>query len=303
MTAVPEELDIDKIVAADLPKFQECLKEIKEHSDLITQDVRHLTEKIENGELPTSDGISLLDVKNQTFLTYLSNLVAIVSSKVNGESIKDSESVKTAVESRIVLEKIRPLELKLKYQIDNLLKSATESNAQAKTDTHQFKPNVDNFGSSDSCESEDGEKDDEVKNGTKKYVPPHIAAVKLDEGGKESQAEKQRQHALTKSSIISELVSEATDTPSEISHHPQLHSRTVKDREDRKRYEEEYFTRVNVPKKQRMAEKHMLRKSELATLANFGKVDFLHGASSNVPKRKSKNNKKSLKSKKKKFRK
>lgn len=47
--------------------------------------------------------------------------------KVNGESIKDTSYIDSLIEDRVVLEKIRPLEKKLRYQIDKLLKATSTS--------------------------------------------------------------------------------------------------------------------------------------------------------------------------------
>ena len=44
--------------------------------------------------------------------------------KSSGKSIADIESRNRMIEIRIVLEKIRPLDHKLKYQIDKLIKTA-----------------------------------------------------------------------------------------------------------------------------------------------------------------------------------
>ena len=48
-----------------------------------------------------------------------------MSVKVSGQSIKDSPYIDSLIELRVVLEKIRPLEKKLRYQIDKLLKAAS----------------------------------------------------------------------------------------------------------------------------------------------------------------------------------
>ena len=45
--------------------------------------------------------------------------------KSSGKSIADSESRNRMIEIRTVLEKIRPLDHKLKYQVDKLIKTAT----------------------------------------------------------------------------------------------------------------------------------------------------------------------------------
>ena len=86
--------------------------------------------------VPPADGISLLDTKNELLLSYLHNLVFLIILKIRNQSSPDSavepsldEAVtKKLVELRIYIEKgIRPLETRLKYQLDKLLLAASEA--------------------------------------------------------------------------------------------------------------------------------------------------------------------------------
>ena len=58
---------------------------------------------------------------------YLCDLLGVVGSQLSGVSIADSALVKRLIEQRIVLERIRPLEEKLDYKINKLLKMATNN--------------------------------------------------------------------------------------------------------------------------------------------------------------------------------
>lgn len=99
--------------------------------------------------VPPADGISLLDVKSELLLSYLQNLVFLILVKIRntrepaianvaGET-EDEESVaddivKKLVELRVYLEKgVRPLESKLKYQVDKVLRAADTSDRVAIT--------------------------------------------------------------------------------------------------------------------------------------------------------------------------
>lgn len=83
---------------------------------------------------PPKDGISLLDIKNDLLLSYLQNLVFLILLKLrkwNNEpeqlrgSDLDNAVVQKLVELRVYLEKgVRPLEGRLKYQIDKVLRAA-----------------------------------------------------------------------------------------------------------------------------------------------------------------------------------
>lgn len=102
---------------------------------------------------PPKDGISLLDVKNELLLSYLQNLVFLIllklrqartgnSQKKKGDDEQESSNdqtdlddlvVKKLVELRLYLEKgVRPLEDKLRYQIDKVLRAADDAERSAK---------------------------------------------------------------------------------------------------------------------------------------------------------------------------
>ncbi|KAM7207756.1 Sas10/Utp3/C1D family domain containing protein [Naviculisporaceae sp. PSN 640] len=91
------------------------------------------------------DGISLLDVKNDLLLSYLQNLVFLIllklrQSKTGAPPTSDTDSaslddlvVRKLIELRVYLEKgVRPLEDKLRYQIDKVLRAADDAERNAK---------------------------------------------------------------------------------------------------------------------------------------------------------------------------
>lgn len=90
---------------------------------------------------PPDDGISLFDTKNELLLAYLQNMVFLIYIKlqnlhsVTTQSSQDpttSDVTKKLLELRLYLEKgVRPLEGKLKYQLDKLLATASDADAAA----------------------------------------------------------------------------------------------------------------------------------------------------------------------------
>ncbi|KAI1006071.1 hypothetical protein K3495_g2147 [Podosphaera aphanis] len=87
--------------------------------------------------VPAQDGISLLDVKNEIFLSYLHNLVFLIllrlrNSKTDadkGNEDLDESVVRKLVELQVYSEKgVRQLENRLKYQIEKVLRAADEIN-------------------------------------------------------------------------------------------------------------------------------------------------------------------------------
>ena len=86
----------------------------------------------ENTITPPQDGISLLDVKNELLLSYLQNLVFLIVLRLrerheSEQGLRD-EVVRKLVELRLYIEKgVRPLEKRLKYQIDKVVRAADDS--------------------------------------------------------------------------------------------------------------------------------------------------------------------------------
>lgn len=138
--------------------------------------------------IPHPDGISLLDVKNELLLSYLQNLALLVLLKIRNlkveemnETPSDEEEAQTLqqqimhklVELRVYLERgVRPLEGKLKYQIDSVLQAAETAklseSAKLNTTIKTIKPAGD---VSDSDASLDEDEDD-----NEEETAPHQSA-------------------------------------------------------------------------------------------------------------------------------
>jgi U3 small nucleolar ribonucleoprotein protein LCP5 len=126
--------------------------------------------KLANAEIP-KDGISLLDVKNELLLSYLQNLVFLIllklrqakSGKLDGreDELKLGDMVVSKlVELRLYLEKgARPLEDKLRFQIDKVLRAADDAERSAKAAQESAKAN--GHGSGSESGSEEGDSEDE----------------------------------------------------------------------------------------------------------------------------------------------
>lgn len=93
-----------------------------------------------------TDGISLLSIKHHLMLSYLQSLILTVSRQILGHTLAErtapnavfsdltraargagaGDRIDSMVETRLILEKIRPLEERMKYQIDKLVRMAEE---------------------------------------------------------------------------------------------------------------------------------------------------------------------------------
>ena len=82
---------------------------------------------------PPKNGISLLDVKNDVLLSYLHNLVFLALLRLKSAPIAGHAAVDDLVKLRLLLERgVKPLEQKLKYQIDKVVvAAATKADEEA----------------------------------------------------------------------------------------------------------------------------------------------------------------------------
>merc|ERR1711991_1203473 len=75
-------------------------------------------------EYGTWEGLSYLELKMHLMLNYCTNIAFYIHLKSQGISVKDHPAVSQLFKLRTVMEKMNPLDQKLKYQIDKLAKLA-----------------------------------------------------------------------------------------------------------------------------------------------------------------------------------
>lgn len=103
------------------------------------------------------NGLSYLDMKNDTMLSYLVDLSNVMLKKAKGKKIEGSESIERICEYRLILEKSKPIDQKLKYQLNRLL-TARETDERMNLDN--FDLELDNQQDDNTDDpSEDGSED------------------------------------------------------------------------------------------------------------------------------------------------
>ena len=128
---------------------------------------------------PPQDGISLLDTKSELLLSYLHNLVFLTIFQLRNLSSDDADAneslrediVKKLAELRVYLERgVRPLEGRLKYQVEKVVKAAddaerdghgTPATGKRKTKKAPKSDSEDESGSEDASDSDEEEDEDE----------------------------------------------------------------------------------------------------------------------------------------------
>jgi len=258
------------------------LNELKSSVLEVVPLIKQLLKKRQNEELDTSKGVSFLDVKNHELLSYLINMTHLMHRKASGLSIQDSPDVDRLVEIRVVLEKMRPTEQKLKYQIDKLVRLGTGTEA-SENDPLRLKPNPANLASKLDEKAANESDENEASDKPEIYKPPRVVPV-FYEGDmtvkqkQEKEAERRKKRAAS-SSDMRDLYQQHTDGPEEIRHTGSGRLREDRKVLERKEYEESNFIRKSLTKKQLHAEKRVRTSSGLNEITSF--PDFgLFGAES-----------------------
>nr|XP_020840064.1 neuroguidin [Phascolarctos cinereus] len=279
-----------EVLQSDLPLALSLLNNLQEQVVAVTSQIQALTKKVRAGAYPTDKGLSLLEVKDQLLLMYLMDLSYLILDKASGSSLQEHPAVLRLVEIRTVLEKLRPLDQKLKYQIDKLVKTAV-TGSLSENDPLRFKPRPSNMISKLSSEDEDDEEPEEgqpgasgkkaTKGAPKKYIPPRLVPVHYDETEAEREKkllERAKKRALS-SSVIRELKEQYSDAPEEIrdSRHPHATRQSQED-QHRINYEESMMVRLSVSKREKGQRKRAnAMSSQLHSLTHFSDISALTG--------------------------
>ncbi|KAF8078059.1 hypothetical protein FPV67DRAFT_1463955 [Lyophyllum atratum] len=249
------------------------MSSVREAINMIRQNPRSLESK---------DGISLLSLKHHLLLSYLNSLVLVSSRRAVGHPLSGhsrpgqlfsvlerssrgsgaGDLVDSMVESRVVLEKIRALETRMRYQIEKLLRIAEEPGKSVSTidDPLAFRPNPNNLVDNDETlnaatkASREGSSyrvnhdahDETFNDGL--YRPPRVAPVPYTEKSK-SQLRKERPPLPSAlASLSSDPSRPHTESTSGLGSTPSLASGRAAYLKRLNDFEEENFSRVVMKK-------------------------------------------------------
>ncbi|XP_077233946.1 sas10/Utp3/C1D family [Tasmannia lanceolata] len=263
----------DELLTKEAPQLVALLKEMREGLDVVSSKVQALTAKVKANHFPTVDGISYLEAKHLLLLSYCQSIVYYLLHKAKGFSVQGHPVVRSLVELRLFLEKIRPIDKKLQYQVQKLTRVAGnasekvdsyEKEASASRDTEdllRYKPNPEMLASK---LDQAGQDDDGV------YRPPRFAPTTMDEDKMSKQEklalrkEKETLRQAKQSAYVKELMDDIEGRPEEVREIIGSESKELRryrqKMEERARQEEELFTRAPMSKTDKKKEKH-LRKS------------------------------------------
>ncbi|PVD20900.1 hypothetical protein C0Q70_19063 [Pomacea canaliculata] len=204
----------------------------------------------------------------------------LMQRKVYGKSIQGHPALQRLVENRVILEKMRPIDQKLKYQIDKLVKIAKTGVMDA-SDPLRFRPNPDDLAAkfenedSDEEDNEDQSKKSDSVYKAPKVAPVHYAGDETQKERQEKEMEKLKRRALS-STMIQEIRRDFLDEPEEVIESRDLHRvREDRKRKERTQFEEAYFTRVTVSKKDKEKSRRMSTMSSLDGVVKFDDLSYL----------------------------
>ena len=221
----------------------ELVAELRSKVASVRRAVRPILSRVEGGEMPTAKGVSYLEVKHHLLLSYCVSMAFYLVMKVGGRSVREHPVLQLLVEIRTTLERLRPLDGKLKYQIDKLLKlqdqAGVDGGAGDDDDPLAYRADPQNMltkGSDELASSTAG--------GTELWVPPKLSATPFEEVSlaflapllallidcsqyeraavRRSKEGKKRQKKLAKSELLREIRSEFGEEP-EVSVHRLSH--------------------------------------------------------------------------------
>ena len=94
-----------------------ALKQMRSKAGDISKKLENISSKIGDENWDTSHGLSFLEVKYHLLLSYCTHVVYYILLKLKGKVTKRHPIFKKLVEIRTTIEKMAPLENKLKYQV------------------------------------------------------------------------------------------------------------------------------------------------------------------------------------------
>jgi len=259
-----------KVIAADLPQFHSMLNNLKTYLGESISGVTNLQKTISDSATSREHGLSFLEMKCHLFLEYLINITYSMLLKLDGKPISGEACIEHLVEIRTVLSKIKPIEKKLKYQVDKLVKMSSDNGQASEQNALSYKPNFENMVGKDEGEEEE-EEEEEDKSAV--YVPPKLTAVPY-EGDKLSREERKLEKARKRnlnSNLLADIREEFGDEPEEISDgRNRSMQRKMKEREDeRQKYEEDNLVRLTMTKKDKLMKRKMSMIDEVVKIGKY----------------------------------
>ena len=293
-----------KLLEAEAPELEGLLEDFKLQLDEVRERLGPLLSKLSSpadgghslDSKKPSDAVALLQLKFQLLLSYCTNIAFYLLLKAQGQRVRDHPVITSLLRHRTLIERIQPLEKKMKYRVQKLLALQAGigsldkgSDSGGRDESMMLKPNPDALLTE---ELEYAESTPGV------YRPPQVAAVPYtDDNDGEAKRTRQRERALARAAstrLARELREDLSDAPTRIhaddfgakAADSEAYSRLRHEEEARRAFEEENFTRLTLNKQQ----KRELRKRRAAAdraddLDQFDDFSHLYGVTTGTSSR------------------
>ena len=280
-----------RAVLSDAPELLGVLKEFSTRTQELRNTLTPVLMEIkrlqrEGNDQPggiTRGGVQYLEVRHQLLLTYLVLLGFYLLQKAMGGSVAGHPVIEQLIRVRTLLEKASALHGRVKFRIDRLLRAA-KTGKDGSADAGPLRPNPAALAAHDEDLGSEDESDDSQAEGA--YKPLRRTAVHYDDvdgaGAAKLEREQARRAARLKSSrMLAELREEMSEKPAELASADlgsgAVSGKSALDRRlealaaERQAFEEDYFVRLNVSKKEKKLRKR--RERERARLAALGDLE------------------------------
>lgn len=217
----------------------------------------------------TANGISLLSWKHHLMLSYIQSLVLLCARRTVGDSMEDrtppsnpfsttdrssrgsgiGDLVDSMIEGRVVLEKIKVMESRMRYQIEKLVRLAEESSKAVTEDPLAFRPNPQNFVNNEQSDGESGEDADEKSREDGIYRPPKLVPMPYVETSSDKRSKRQPIPKTLSSLIHQDPSRPHMESTSGLGFTPALASDRAREIQRMTEFEEDNFTRLMMKKK------------------------------------------------------
>jgi U3 small nucleolar RNA-associated protein 3 len=274
--------------AALMKELLERLQEVRKHlaplmenitGPSATQTMKNLEEMQKGSENPGSidRGVSYLEMKFQLMLVYCMNLAYFLFRRSKGLAAKSHPVVENLLRARTYFERLRPLDKRMRYQIDALLSSLPGKDGKAGSDAtpsvdrsaelRSFKPHADDFVSGeDAGEGKEGEEGGELVRAEKM----RMEAVDLDDPKSQKRRDKsvaRAQSAVRRSRLIQEMEEEFSEKPIEVESIGATRlGGEDESEEEQEKFEEEHLTRLRVNRETKKRRAHRERERMKSSL-------------------------------------
>jgi hypothetical protein len=262
-----------------------------------------------DGSLTNEPGLAFLTTKLELLLSYCIDVTFITLLKVEGQTIEGHPVIDQILLLQGVLERVRPLDAKMKHQLNKLIQLVTSGSSDA-----GLRPRLANLvpvgreevrdrsatkivglGHADKEEEEEEQETDYTGNSGQGeiYQAPKLAAVPFedDKNARSAEAKEQRrqdrlQQRMRASETLQSVRSEVLGTPEEVaggtagvaSLGQDALSRVRREDAERTDWEEEHMMRRQVTKKDRASRKRLLAQANrLETIADVGDLAEVWG--------------------------